>query len=156
VVWALSVRQHKAAFGIANWRSQPRIRALLILSLPRHLAGLTVALASREQPSSLPDLETRLRRGFHKRLAFCDSVKEVLPAQTAGEKGLIDTIVGGTIGPLIDAIKAIWLRIRDDNARSVEASGGTLGPPDMARPPHPPSALLTLPRPLVTVMCALA
>ena len=49
-------------------------------------------------------------------LAFCDSVKPLLPAQTAGEKGLIDTIVGGTVGPLIDAVKAIWLRIRDDNA----------------------------------------
>jgi hypothetical protein len=80
------------------------------------ISGLAVALASREQPSSLPDLETRLRRGFQKRVAFCDSVKPLLPAQTAGEKGLIDTIVGGTVGPLIDAVKAIWLRIRDDNA----------------------------------------
>jgi hypothetical protein len=42
-------------------------------------------------------------------------VQALVPAQHAGEKGLIDEAVKGAIGPLVDAIEAIWLRSRDDN-----------------------------------------
>jgi hypothetical protein len=80
------------------------------------IAGLTVALVSCDHPSSLPDLEVRLRRGFGKRVAFTESVQRLLPPPSRDEKGLVDTIIGSTIGPLIDAIRAISLRIRDDNA----------------------------------------
>jgi hypothetical protein len=31
-------------------------------------------------------------------------------------KGPFADIVGGAVGPLVDALKAIWLRTRDDNA----------------------------------------
>jgi hypothetical protein len=80
------------------------------------IAGLIVALARKAAPTSLPDLETRLRRAFEKREAFCQSIKLLVPAPIAGERGITEDILKGTIGPLIDAIKAIWLRIRDDNA----------------------------------------
>jgi hypothetical protein len=80
------------------------------------VAGLDVALASNDRPASLPDLEARLRRGFDKRQAFCSSVQKLLPPPKTGEKSPIADIVSGAVGPVIDAVKAIWLRTRDDNA----------------------------------------
>jgi hypothetical protein len=80
------------------------------------IAGLDVALARKDQPASLPDLEARLRRGFDKRQAFCKSVEPLLPPAAPGQKGLVTDIVSGAVGPVIDAVKAIWLRRQDDNA----------------------------------------
>jgi hypothetical protein len=39
------------------------------------VAGLIVALAQKQQPASLADLQARLQRGFDKREAFCRSVQ---------------------------------------------------------------------------------
>jgi hypothetical protein len=80
------------------------------------IAGLDVALARNNQPASLPDLEARLRRGFDKRQALCATVERLVPPAPLGEKGPFTDIVGGAIGPVVDALKAIWLRTRDDNA----------------------------------------
>ena len=80
------------------------------------VAGLDVALAQSDQPASLPDLEARLRRGFDKRQAFCASVKRLVPPPPKGVKSPFTDIVGGVVGPVVDALKAIWLRTRDDNA----------------------------------------
>jgi len=80
------------------------------------IAGLDVALARSDQPASLPDLESRLRRGFDKRQAFCASVEPLVPPPKGGVKGPLTDIVGGAVGPVVDALKAIWLRTRDDNA----------------------------------------
>jgi hypothetical protein len=80
------------------------------------IAGLIVTLAQKIAPASLPDIEARLRRGFEKRQAFCRSVQTLLPAPRTGEKGWIEEAVKGAIGPLVDALKAIWLRSRDDDA----------------------------------------
>jgi hypothetical protein len=79
------------------------------------IAGLTVALARGKQPKSLPDLEQRLRRGFDEREAFCKSVQPLVP-QSSGQKGVIDEIVSGAVGPIIEAVKAIYLRSKDDDA----------------------------------------
>jgi hypothetical protein len=79
------------------------------------IAGLTVALARKAMPASLPDLETRLRVGFLKREAFCHSVASIVPAPRPGEKGVVEEIVKGAIGPLVDALKAICLCVHDDN-----------------------------------------
>jgi hypothetical protein len=79
------------------------------------IAGLTVALARKAMPASLPDLETRLRTGLAKREAFCRCVASIVPAPRSGEKGVVEEIVGGAIGPLVDALKAIWLRVHGDN-----------------------------------------
>jgi hypothetical protein len=80
------------------------------------IAGLDVALASRDRPASLPDLDARLQRGFAKREAFCVSVRPLVPLPAPGVKSPITDIVSGAVGPLIDAVKAIWLRTRDDDA----------------------------------------
>jgi WD40 repeat protein len=78
------------------------------------IAGLSVALARKQKPSSLPDLQEGLQRGFEKRDAFCKSVEALLPP-AAGQKGLIAEVVKGALGPLIDAIKDIYLRSKDDD-----------------------------------------
>jgi len=78
------------------------------------IAGLTVALARKQKPASLPDLQDRLQHGFEKREAFCKSVEVLLPP-TAGQKGVIADIVKGAISPLIDAIKEIYFRAKDDD-----------------------------------------
>jgi hypothetical protein len=80
------------------------------------IAGLDVALARNDQPASLPDLEARLRRGFDKRQAFCVSVEPLVPPPPKGVKSPFTDIIGGAVGPVVDAVKAIWLRTRDDNA----------------------------------------
>jgi hypothetical protein len=67
------------------------------------IAGLSVALARKAQPASLPDLQDRLQRGFEKREAFCQSAQSFIP-QGKGEKGVIEEIVSGAIGPLIQAV----------------------------------------------------
>lgn len=80
------------------------------------IAGLDVALARKVKPTSLTDLEARLQSGLKKRKDFCDSVRPLLPPPPQDQKGPIAEIVSGVAGPLIDAVKAIWLRIRDDDA----------------------------------------
>jgi hypothetical protein len=78
------------------------------------IAGLNVVLARKQKPSSLPDLQDRLQRGFEKRDAFCNSVEAVLPT-AAGQKGLISEVVKGAVSPLIDAVKDIYMRSKDDD-----------------------------------------
>jgi hypothetical protein len=80
------------------------------------IAGLDVALARNDQPASLPDLETRLRRGFDERQAFCATVERLVPPPPKGVRSPFTDIAGATIGPVVDALKAIWVRTRDDNA----------------------------------------
>ena len=79
------------------------------------IAGLTVALASKAATNGLRDLETMLHHAFKKREAFCNNVKPLVPGPTTGEKG-VDVKVDIGIGVLIDAIRAIWLRTRDESA----------------------------------------
>jgi hypothetical protein len=79
------------------------------------VSGLTVALARKDAPASLPDLEARLQRGFEAREAFCKSVQPLIPS-TTGQRNVITDIVGGVAKPLIDAIKELYLRKQDDDA----------------------------------------
>jgi hypothetical protein len=79
------------------------------------IQGLIVALARKGEPTSLPDLEARMQRGFDARDAFCKSVQALAPS-SAGQKSVIADIVKGVVGPVIDAVKAIWMRSKDDDA----------------------------------------
>jgi len=79
------------------------------------IAGLVVALARQAAPDSLPDLLARFTRGFDKREEFCRRVYELLPVPDAGEKGWIGDAITGGVGPVLDAIEAIWFRTRDEN-----------------------------------------
>ena len=104
------------------------------------IAGLTVALASREKASSLPDLEARLQRGFYKREAFCRSVHPLVPTK-CGEKDVVaELLASGLLGLLLAAGKEIWLRIRDDNALMRKTIGtqleATLWRPFVSIPPY--------------------
>ena len=47
------------------------------------IAGLTVALAQKADPTSLPELQAMLAQGFAKRQAFCESVKALAPGPVA-------------------------------------------------------------------------
>jgi hypothetical protein len=78
------------------------------------IAGLSVALTRKDQPASLPDLKGRLQRGFEKREAFCQSAQSLIPPDK-GEKGVIEEIVGGAIGPLIQAAQAIYFRAKEED-----------------------------------------
>lgn len=82
------------------------------------IAGLVVALARKERPASLSDLQDRLQRGFEKREAFCKDAQALLPRTTAtsGEKGVIAEIVTGVVKPLVEAVVAIYSSVRDDDA----------------------------------------
>ena len=78
------------------------------------IQGLIVALARKGEPASVPDLEARMQRGFNARDAFCRSVQPLVPS-SAGQKGVITDIISGVVGPLIEAVKAIWMRSKDDD-----------------------------------------
>jgi hypothetical protein len=79
------------------------------------IQGLIVALVRKGEPASLPDLEARLRRGFTARDAFCKSAQALAPTAD-GQKGVITDIVHGVVGPVIDAVKELWMRSKDDDA----------------------------------------
>jgi hypothetical protein len=49
------------------------------------------------------------------REAFCKSVQPLVP-WISGQKGVIDEIVTGALGPVIDAVKMIWVKRMDENA----------------------------------------
>ena len=78
------------------------------------ISGLIVALAQKEQPASLPDLQARLARGFVKREAFCKSAKDLV-VKTGGEKGVIADIVEGALEPLIKAAVEIYKDARGED-----------------------------------------
>src|ERR1700712_1752864 len=59
------------------------------------IAGLDVALAQKDRPTSLPDLQARLQRGFDKREAFCASVVPLVPPSAPGQRGPIADLVSG-------------------------------------------------------------
>lgn len=76
------------------------------------IAGLIVALVKDEEPQSLPDLETRLERGVKGREALCGQVEPLVP-DTTGERNVIADLVGGALGPVIEAVKEIYFHAEE-------------------------------------------
>jgi hypothetical protein len=79
------------------------------------IAGLTVALARKEQPASLSGLQASLQRGFDKREAFCQSAQSLIP-QDKGEKGVVEEIAKDAVGPIIQAVEVIYSKAKDADA----------------------------------------
>jgi hypothetical protein len=79
------------------------------------IAGLSVALARKEQPESLPNLQAQLLRGFDKREEFCRRVDPLVP-KAHGQRGPIADIVEGVVKPVIDAVVTIWSKSEDNDA----------------------------------------
>jgi hypothetical protein len=107
------------------------------------IAGLVVALAQKQKPASLPDLQDRLQRGFEKRRAFCKSAQSLVPQRKGkrGEKGVIGEIVSGALGPLIEAVKGIYFRAKDDDAlarKTIQTQLEATSWPDFAAIEHAP------------------
>jgi hypothetical protein len=82
------------------------------------IGGLSTALAQKSEPQSLESLDERLNRAFVLRSGFCTDVNKLLPPSinASHEKSWISDIVGGAVGPVLEAVKAIWFRAKDDNA----------------------------------------
>lgn len=76
------------------------------------IAGLIVALAKDEEPTTLPDLETRLERGVKGRENLCKQVEPLVP-DTTGERNVIVDLVAGALKPLIEAVKEIYLEAEE-------------------------------------------
>jgi hypothetical protein len=76
------------------------------------VSGLIVALAQGTEPTSLPELEARLECLGRVGAAFGALVRSVVP-DGIGERGwladLAGGLLGGTVGPVADAVKAIRL-----------------------------------------------
>jgi len=79
------------------------------------VAPTRAASVQKGAPTSLPDLQARLQRGFAAREAFCNDVLPLVP-KTGGQKGPIAEVVTGIAEPVIQALVTIWSRVRDDDA----------------------------------------
>jgi hypothetical protein len=78
------------------------------------IAGLIVTLARKERPTSLSDLQGKLQLGFEKREAFCQRARSLIP-KDKGQKGVIEEIVSGAIGPIMQAVQTIYSKAKDDD-----------------------------------------
>ncbi len=83
------------------------------------ISGLIVAIAQEDDPQTLPDLEARLKRGVAGRRAFCAAVEPLLEREP-GQKNIFVAILKETIGPLIEAIKDIYLNHRKEEALEIK------------------------------------
>lgn len=64
-------------------------------------------------------LEKELRISIERRIAFCKSVEELIPAQGDGEKQIFQDVYNDTLKPTMDAvISVIGLRKSDKSKRS--------------------------------------
>src|ERR1700730_9268281 len=88
------------------------------------IAELITALTEGGNPKSLSSLETDLKHGASSLREFCKMASDLLPSNSATNKGLIDDIVKGAIQPVIDSLSkgvaAIYNNHRNDNALTRE------------------------------------
>jgi hypothetical protein len=99
------------------------------------VGGLLVALARKKQPDSLPDLQGRLKRGFEKREEFCKAAASLVPTPAQGQRGVFGDIVRGAIEPIIQAVKEIYFRAKDESAltrKTIETQLEATSWPDFA------------------------
>ena len=100
------------------------------------IGGLVVAVAQRQKPDALADLEERMKRGFAKREEFCKAAAALLPAPKLGERGVLEDIVKALIEPVVTAVKEIYLKAKDDDAlmrKTIETQLEAASWPDFAK-----------------------
>ncbi|MGI9492642.1 MAG: hypothetical protein ACR2QF_09615 [Geminicoccaceae bacterium] len=76
------------------------------------IAALIVSLAEDAEPGDWSALEDQMKQGFAKRLAFCETVQELIP-EDEGKKGGIIELIGGVAGSVIEAAAEIFLDSRE-------------------------------------------
>jgi hypothetical protein len=79
------------------------------------IAGLQAALIQRDEEPVLASVESRIAAGTEARRAFCDKARAIEPPPPAGEKGLLDEVLSGTVGAVVEAAVTVWKTLRDDD-----------------------------------------
>jgi hypothetical protein len=90
------------------------------------IAGLTVALARRAEPASLPDLEGRLGREVTRLDAVCARAEAAAPQEAGAKGGVLAEIATGAVKPLIEAVQALWLDARHASAENDRLTAKTI------------------------------
>ena len=90
------------------------------------IAGLTVALARRAEPASLPDLEGRLGREVTGLDAVCARAKAAAPQEAGTKGGVLADLATGAVKPLIEAVQALWLDARHAAAENDRLTAETI------------------------------
>jgi hypothetical protein len=83
------------------------------------IAGLIVVLAGDGEPGQLRALESQIAKAVGAREAFCIETMKHVP-ESEGTKNALIALVGAALGPLIDAIKEIYLHHEDADAQRRE------------------------------------
>jgi hypothetical protein len=83
-------------------------------SMDEVIAALVVAVATGEEPTAVADLDARLEQALAGRQAFCAEVEAMVP-EDSGTKGFLADLVTGAVGPVIEAVTAIYLHYRDED-----------------------------------------
>lgn len=136
--WAAALHRNRAKLPAAGIDQLATIYGEARAEFEGVISGLIVVLARGKQPASLPDLEARLTRGVQRREAFCAGASALLPPR-AGERSIVADIVKGALGPLIEAVKSLYLRHKDDDAllrKTIETQLEAARWPDFARVPQ--------------------
>src|SRR4051794_38560945 len=90
------------------------------------IAGLTVALARRAEPASLPDLEGRLGREVTKLDAVCTRAKAAAPQEVGAKGGFLTDLATGAVKPLIEAVQALIIDARHAAAEDDRLTAKTI------------------------------
>lgn len=78
------------------------------------IAGLLVVLSESGKPDRLSDLNAHLHSGFEQRQALCRLAQSLeVPALRGGHKSMVTDILDAVIGPLVEAVKALYHDYRE-------------------------------------------
>ena len=90
------------------------------------IAGLTVALARRAEPASLPDLEGRLGREVGRLDAVCARAEAAAPQEPGSKGGVLADLATGAVKPLVEAVQALVLDARHAAAEDDRLTAETI------------------------------
>jgi hypothetical protein len=79
------------------------------------IAGLRVALYETKGVDSLPDLRSRLRKGYDSLARLCKASDAVVPHESGERGSTLEALLHGPIEPLIKAVSAGIAALYDDH-----------------------------------------